>query len=388
MSFFTEQLQAIRAKNLYRQNLTYNPVDAAHVLIENKRYVLLASNNYLGLTHHPRVKAAAIQAISDYGTGSGGARLTTGSHLGFAFLEKEIATFKQTEAAIVFNTGYMANLGTISALMNKDDVIFSDALNHASIIDGCRLSGAKCMVYPHLDMEALEKQLIHTACCGKRLIVSDGVFSMDGDIVPLDEVVRLAEKYQALVMVDDAHATGVLGGGRGTVAHFGLEDKVDIQMGTLSKALGAEGAYVAGSQALIAYLINRARSYIFSTALSPATIAAARAALHEVTTNPSLVKKLLENARFMRSALQAQGIAVENAETPIIPILIGRAEAAVKVAAKLKEAGIIVSAIRPPTVEVGKSRLRLAISAVHEKTELAQAAEEIAIVLQQMEGKI
>lgn len=371
---FAAIVQAIKKSGLYRENPVYTPIDATHVTEGGRRYLVLSSNNYLGFTHHPAVRQAALEAVQAYGTGSGGARLTSGSHPLFRQLEREIAAFKGTEAALVFNTGYMANLGTISALVGEEDTVFSDALNHASIIDGCRLSGARKVVFAHSDLRDLEAKLQQASRGKKRLIVVDGVFSMDGDVTPLEGLAELAQRYDALLMVDDAHATGVLGGGRGTAAHFGLEGAVDIQMGTLSKALGAEGAYVAGRKELIDFLINRARSYIFSTALSPAPVAAALAAVRLLREDASAVRALQENASVMRAALRSQGLRVAEHPTPIIPLVLGTAEAAVRAAARLKERGILLSAIRPPTVAEGQSRLRLAVSAAHVRSELLAAA--------------
>jgi 8-amino-7-oxononanoate synthase len=381
VEFCKKYLTEVRRQALYRKPVSYRPLDAVHVQLEGKMYLSLSTNNYLGLTHSPVVQQAAIDAILRYGTGSGGARLTTGSHPLYESLEQDLAAFKGTEAAVIFNTGYMANVGVISSLTGKGDVIFSDELNHASIIDGCRLSKAHTVVYRHADMTDLAEKLENIPCLGRRLIVTDGVFSMDGDIAPLDEIVRLGNIYQAMVMVDDAHAVGVLGhGGCGTVDYFGLKGKVQIQMGTLSKSLAAEGGYVAGSQDLIAYLINKARSFIFSTALSPATVAAAQAALGELETNPELVKILLGNAQYVREVLTSAGVSVEGSVTPILPIMVGEAALAMEMVALLKERGLLVSAIRPPTVAPGTSRLRLTISAAHNREELAQAVESIIAV--------
>jgi len=379
MDFLQDYLMAVKQKDLYRQTFTYEPVDATHVKCEDKNYLMLASNNYLGLTHHVSVQQAACEAICRYGTGSGGARLTTGTHPDYTCLENELAAFKGVDAAVVFNTGYMANVGTISALMGPEDIVFSDELNHASIIDGCRLAKSRIVVFRHSDMNHLAQCLAQNPCTGRKLIVVDGVFSMDGDIAPLGDITELAEKYGAMVMVDDAHATGVLGRGRGTAAHFGLKDRVHIQMGTLSKAVGAEGGYVAGSRPLIEYLINKARSYIFSTALAPATVAAARAALNIIACNPEIVERLSENARFMRNGLIAAGLTVDQGETPIIPVVVGEAATAVTLAKELRQAGLIITAIRPPTVPVGQSRLRITVSAAHHQQELAQAIEKIAL---------
>lgn len=378
MDFIDTYLQERREFDLYRQPVAYQPVDAAHVLLDHKLHLMLASNNYLGLTHHPQVKQAAVEAIERYGTGSGGSRLTTGSHPLYEVLEQDLAAFKGTEAAVVFNTGFMANIGTISALAGPGDVVFSDEYNHASIIDGCRLSRAKTVVYRHADMEHLQELLAVTPCQGHRLIVTDGVFSMDGDIAPLDIIVELSERYTALVMVDDAHAMGVIGqGGRGTVSHFGLQGRVHVQMGTLSKALASEGGYIAGSSQLISYLINKARSYIFSTAQTPATVAAACAAISVLSGNPELVHKLKTNAAWLRHKLTQAGLTVEGGGTPILPVMVGEAAVAIRMSRELREAGLIVSAIRPPTVSPGTSRLRLTVSAAHTQAELAEAAEKI-----------
>lgn len=374
MESFREYIRSVKEQDLYRKSISYHPLDATHVEEEGKEYLLLASNNYLGLTHSTRVKEATIAAVQQYGTGSGGARLTTGSHPLYAQLERELAKFKGTEAALIFNTGYMANVGIISAMVNQGDVIFSDELNHASIIDGCRLSKGQTVVYRHADMKHLAALLEQTPCSGRRFIVTDGVFSMDGDIAPLPEIVCLGEQYEALIMVDDAHAVGVIGeGGRGTVDYFGLHGRVQIQMGTLSKSLAAEGGYVAGSQELIDYLINKARSFIFSTALGPGTIGAAYAALEELQTNPQLVTILLNNAKYMRTTLLRAGLEVAGTITPILPIMVGQAGLTVKMAEQLKENGLIVSAIRPPTVTPGASRLRLTVSAAHELVDLEKA---------------
>jgi 8-amino-7-oxononanoate synthase len=381
VEFCKKVLSELKEQALYRKPVSYQPLDAVHVQLESKTYLVLSTNNYLGLTHSPVVQQAAVDTVLRYGTGSGGARLTTGSHPLYESLEQDLAAFKGTEAAVVFNTGYMANVGVISSLAGKSDMIFSDELNHASIIDGCRLSKAHTVVYRHADMADLAEKLKNTPCSGRRLIVTDGVFSMDGDIAPLDEIVQLGKAYQAMFMVDDAHAVGVLGhGGCGTVDYFGLKGEVQIQMGTLSKSLAAEGGYVAGSQDLIAYLINKARSFIFSTALSPATVAAAQAALGELKATPELVSSLLGNAQYVREALTSAGVPVEGSVTPILPIKVGEAALAVEMVALLKEEGLLVSAIRPPTVAPGTSRLRLTVSAAHDRKELAQAVESIIAV--------
>ncbi len=379
---FIEKLKILREESLYRSVTNYTPLSATHVSKDGKDYLMMASNNYLGLTHNLQVKEAAKKAVELYGTGSGGSRLTSGSHILFEKLEQELAVFKSAESALVFNTGYMANVGTISGLMSKNDIIISDELNHASIIDGCRLSRAQCMVYPHKDMNALADILkkLYERNDAVKLIVTDSVFSMDGDIAPLDEICYLASKYDALVMVDDAHATGVLGNGHGSAEYFNLKGKIDIQLGTFSKALASEGGFVAAKQVLVDYLINHARSYIFSTALSPADIAAAREALHIIATDNSYVKKLQENVAIMKKYLQKESIEICT-QTPIFPIVVHDNDLALNVAKILYDDGIILSAIRPPTVPKNQSRLRLTVTAAHTKEELHFVAEKLGQIL-------
>ncbi len=379
---FAQQLENLRETSLYRSVTNYTPLSATHVSKDGKDYLMMASNNYLGLTHHPQVKKAAQKAVELYGTGSGGSRLTSGSHILFEALERELALFKSTESALVFNTGYMANVGTVSGLMGKNDVIVSDELNHASIIDGCRLSRADCMVYPHKNMKVLADILkkLHDRSNAVKLIVTDSVFSMDGDIAPLDEICYLADKYDALVMVDDAHATGVLGNGHGSAQYFNLKGKIDIQLGTFSKALASEGGFVAAKQVLVDYLINHARSYIFSTALSPADIAAAREALHIIATDNSYVEKLHRNVAVMEKYLQEEAIEIHT-QTPIFPIIVHDNGLALNVAKTLYDDGIILSAIRPPTVPKNQSRLRLTVTAAHTKEELRLVAKRLGQIL-------
>ena len=289
----------------------------------------------------------------------------------FNELELGIADFKHTEQALVFNTGYMANVGTITALMNKNSIIISDELNHASIIDGCRLSGARIERYNHKDIEHAE-HILKNYKSSHKMIITDGVFSMDGDIAPLDKLYELGKEYNALLMVDDAHSTGVLGNGRGTAHHFGLTD-VDVQLGTLSKALGSVGGYVAGRKELIEYLVNYSRSFIFSTALSPADIGAALEALIIVKNEPLVVKQLNENTAYMANKLQSMGIECDD-ETPIFPIIVGDNERALSLAHELEARGIIITAIRPPTVPVGESRLRMTVTAAHSQEQLDYVA--------------
>ncbi|MDT8904038.1 8-amino-7-oxononanoate synthase [Anaeroselena agilis] len=371
------RLDMLKEAGLHRRLTACGEADEARD--EGSSPLMLASNDYLGLTRHPAVRRAAADAAMRLGGGAGGSRLTTGNHALYAALEEELAAFKGTEAALVFGSGYMANIGTLGALAGGDDVIFSDELNHASIVDGCRLAKARTVVYRHCDPADLAAKLAATPCRGQRFIVTDGVFSMDGDVAPVDEIVAVAGCYGAAVMVDDAHGTGVVGpGGRGTAALFGVGGRVAVQMGTLSKALASEGGYIAGSAVLIEYLVNRARSFIFTTALAPATVAAARAALALLVGEPELTARLRDNAVFLRRALTAAGLAVGTGETPIIPVTVGEAAVAVALAADLRRAGIVVSAIRPPTVPDGSSRLRVTVSAAHTRGELARAAAEVA----------
>lgn len=369
---FRAQLEAKEKEQNKRSIKVYEPIDAVRVKRNNQEFIMMASNNYLGLTHDLRVQQAAKYAVEQYGTGSGGARLTSGTFPLFNELELGIADFKHTEQALVFNTGYMANVGTITALMNKNSIIISDELNHASIIDGCRLSGARIERYNHKDIEHAE-HILKNYKSSHKMIITDGVFSMDGDIAPLDKLYELGKEYNALLMVDDAHSTGVLGNGRGTAHHFGLTD-VDVQLGTLSKALGSVGGYVAGRKELIEYLINYSRSFIFSTALSPADIGAALVALRIIRDEPSVVDTLRDNTVYMAHKLQAMGIDCDD-ETPIFPIVVGENNRALTLARELEERGIIITAIRPPTVPVGESRLRMTVTAAHSKEQLDYVAQ-------------
>ena len=367
--FFKEQLDAKEQNHNLRTLKEYCPIDAVRVKRDDKEYLMMASNNYLGLTFDTRVIDGALKGTKQYGTGSGGSRLVSGTFPLFTELEKELANFKNTEKALVFNTGYMANVGTISAIADKNTIIFSDALNHASIIDGCRLSRGSVKAYSHCDVDELKYLLKQVDCNARKLIVTDGVFSMDGDIAPLDKLYELSRDYNALLMVDDAHATGTIGNGHGTAAYFNLEKEIDIQLGTLSKSLGSVGGYVAANSTIIDYLVNTSRSFIFSTALSPADIGAALAALQVLETDASVLGRLQENVNYMADQLISMGIDATN-ETPIFPILIGRNEDTLAVSEYLYEAGIIGTAIRPPTVPIGESRIRLTVTAAHNKKQI------------------
>lgn len=373
---FQDILAQKKSQQLYRNTKEISSAQAAHIIYQGQNQLMLASNDYLGLIDHPEVKEAAKEAINIYGVGSGGSRLTTGTLPLHNQLETTLASFKHTEKALIFNTGYMANVGIISALGIKDSIIFSDELNHASIIDGCRLSHAKTVVYKHNDMKDLaEKLQEHAGCQG--LIVTDAVFSMGGDIAPLPDIMALAEQYHVLTMVDEAHATGVIGAtGRGIAEHFGLKRQPDVLMGTLSKALAAEGGYVCGSQLLIDYLRNTARSYIFSTSLSPAVLAAATKALELLKNQPSMVHQLQENTRIFCKTLQQEGIEAHS-DTAIVPIVLHDEELALRVAEELNRQNIFISPIRYPTVPKGQAMLRAALMATHTPEELCQAAHTI-----------
>ena len=380
-------------EELEKQNLNRTVDDLRFIsstkAIDNdgKEYLVFGTNNYLGLTHHPDVIKASKDA-STYGTGSTGSRLTTGASFEARELENNISEFKNTESTLIFNTGYMTNLGVIYALTKEKDVIFSDQLNHASIIDGTRISKAKVRVYKHRDTEDLENLIIDEFKSnneGNFFIVSDGVFSMDGDIAPLPELVEISKKYNCTLIIDEAHATGVIGKtGKGTVEYFkdktgnDLSPYVDLQIGTLSKALASEGGFVCGKQVYVDYLINRSRPFIFSTALSPATIASANTALNLLKENSKeYLKNLNENTQLMRKLLTDAGLNIVEGETPIIPIIIGPAELTNKLSEELKKEGTLVSAIRPPSVPKGESRLRLTIIATHTKEEIECTAEKI-----------
>ena len=367
--FFKEQLDSKIENHNLRTLREYCPIDAVRVKRDDKEYLMMASNNYLGLTFDTRVIEGALKGAQQYGTGSGGSRLVSGTFPLFTELERSLAKFKNTEKALIFNTGYMANVGTISAIADKNTIIFSDKLNHASIIDGCRLSRGAVKAYSHCDVDELKYLLKQVDRHARKLIVTDGVFSMDGDIAPLDKLYELSRDYNALLMVDDAHATGTIGNGHGTAAYFNLEKEIDIQLGTLSKSLGSVGGYVAANSTIIDYLVNTSRSFIFSTALSPADIGAALAALQVLETDASVLGHLQENVNYMADQLTSLGIDSTN-ETPIFPILIGSNEDTLTVSDYLYEAGIIGTAIRPPTVPIGESRIRLTVTAAHNKKQI------------------
>jgi glycine C-acetyltransferase len=369
-----EELLRLKDEGLYRWLRTVKGGQGPYIDIDGKKVLNLSSNNYLGLASHPKVKEGFINATKKYGAGAGASRLISGNIEIFEELEKKIAGFKGTETALIFSTGYMANVGIISSLAGKDDLILSDKLNHASIIDGCLLSRAAFKRFPHRDTKKLEELLKNSSGYGQKLIITEGVFSMDGDIAPLPEIVNLSKKYSATLMLDEAHATGVLGkNGKGTMEHFGLKNGVDIIMGTFGKALGVFGAYAAGTEELREYLINKARSQIFTTGLPPGVIGAVIQALDIVEKESGLREQLKENMAFFRKGLQELGFNTMNSETQIIPVLIGDSKVAMKMSEMLIEQGVFAQGIRPPTVPKGYARLRATLMATHTREDLEKA---------------
>jgi 8-amino-7-oxononanoate synthase len=374
MTEIAERLAELRRQGLHRRLRLVEGAQGPCVLLRGQPVLLLCSNNYLGLAGHPLVREAAAEAALRLGAGAGAARLISGNMEPHGQLEERLAEFKGFEQALLFGSGYLANSGTIGALAGRGEVVFSDELNHASIVDGCRLSRAETFVYRHADVEHLEWGLRQV---GERaaLIVTDGVFSMDGDIAPLAALAPLARRYGCRLMVDEAHATGALGpGGRGSVAAAGLSAEVDLVVGTLGKALGSYGAYVCSSAELCEYLLNTARSFIFSTAPPPPALAAAAAALELLEAEPRLVERLGHNAAAFREALDTEGLTAGGIGTQIVPLEVGDAETTMTLCERLLERGVFAQGIRPPTVPAGSSRLRFSLMATHEPAELRQAA--------------
>jgi glycine C-acetyltransferase/8-amino-7-oxononanoate synthase len=373
--FAGRELEARRTAGLDRRIRWIDGVQDTWVTVDGRRALLLCSNNYLGLANHPAVREAATKAAADYGVGAGASRLISGSMRLHRELEEQLAAFKGTDAALLFNSGYHANVGTISTLVGSGDAVFSDELNHASIIDGCRLSGACIRIYRHNDVEHLDTLLAGTVA-RRRLVVTESVFSMDGDSAPLTAICDLAERYDAMVMVDEAHATGVVGPeGRGMVAAEGLQRRVAVQMGTLGKALGTFGAFVAGSRAMTDWLLNTARSFVYTTALPPPVVAAAAAALQIVRTDAERRQRLHDNAQYLRSAFEQLRLGVGAPGSHILPVLIGDAERAVRISERLLSEGVFVQGIRPPTVPPGTARLRVTPMSTHKAEDLAFAVE-------------
>ncbi|GJL50237.1 MAG: 8-amino-7-oxononanoate synthase [Nitrospirales bacterium] len=371
---FEDELDEFTRKHLRRQLKTVNSATAPTITIDGKPVIQLASNNYLGLANHPEVKEAAIQTIQHYGVGSGASRLISGTQTPHHGLETALAHFKATEAALTFGTGYSANTGIIPTLVGSQDLILADRLCHASLIDGCRISQATLRVFHHNDTTHLKQLLEKRSGAQKTLIITEGVFSMDGDIPPLPEIVNLASDFQATLLVDDAHGTGIMGKhGRGIVEHFEIDPNVLIQMGTLSKALGTIGGYVVGSRSLIDYLINTSRSFIYTTAPPSSMAAAAQAAINIIQSDPDRRTRLWQNRDQLYQGLKAMGFQLTNTQSPILPIILSDPQLAVSMSTRLLEHGIYIPAIRPPTVPKGTSRLRLTVTSEHTSAQIETA---------------
>jgi len=378
LAYLADELAELREQKLFRYPKVLTGQQQARAVFDGREVINLSSNNYLGLATHPRMIAAAAGAAQEFGAGSGAVRTIAGTMDIHVELEKKIAAFKHTEAALVFQSGFTANAGTVAAVLGKDDMIISDELNHASIIDGCRLSRAGIRVFPHGDMDGLRKLLDETDAVRDAghhvLVVTDGVFSMDGDIAKLPEIVRAAKEHGAITMVDDAHASGVLGrNGRGTVDHFDLHGQVDIQVGTLSKAIGVLGGYVAGSRTLIDYLIHRGRPILFSTSHPPAVTAACLEAFDILVEEPEIIDKLWENTRFFKKGLEDLGFNTGISQTPITPVIVGEGALAMKLSDRLFEEGVFAQALAFPTVPRGKARVRTIVMATHTQEDLGIA---------------
>jgi glycine C-acetyltransferase len=377
LQYLSDELQKLREQKLYQKLRILETAQRPVARFDGREVINLSSNNYLGLTTHPKLKQKALEAIEKYGVGSGAVRTIAGTMTLHMALEEKIAQFKQVEASVVFQSGFTANAGTVQAILAREDVIISDELNHASIIDACRLSRAEIKVFPHKDVEACEKILQELQNRpGRKLLITDGVFSMDGDIAPLPALVELAEKYGCIMMIDDAHASGVLGRhGRGTVDHYGLHGRVDIQVGTLSKAIGALGGYVCSTRDTIEFLYHRARPFLFSTSHPPSVAATCIAAFEVLEEEPERIEKLWSNTRFFKAGLKKLGFNTGMSETPITPVIVGDAALAHEFSGELFAAGVFAQGIGFPTVPVGKARIRTIVTATHTETELSQALE-------------
>jgi len=371
LAYLSAELASLRAQGLYRRLRVLDTAQRARTSIDHRSVVNLSSNNYLGLTTHPRLRERAATALEQLGVGTGSVRPIAGTMAIHMELEERLAAFKKTEAAVVFQSGFTANAGTVSSILTKDDAIISDELNHASIIDGARLSRATIKVFPHRDVGAARAIIEQLPAQQRKLIITDGVFSMDGDLGALPGLCDLASEFGCVMMVDDAHASGVFGReGRGTVDHFGLHGRVDVQVGTLSKAIGALGGYVAGSRALIEFLYHRARPFLFSTSHPPSVAATCIAALDVLESEPQWIDRLWENARFFKSGLQALGFNTGTSESPITPVIVGDGALAMTLSDRLFEAGVFAQGIAFPTVARDKARVRTIVTATHTQEEL------------------
>jgi len=381
LAFLGAELDALRAQGVYRHLRILEGRQQATATFDGRSVVNLSSNNYLGLTTHPKLIERALAAIRDFGVGSGSVRTIAGTMAIHMELERRLAVFKNVEAVVVFQSGFAANAGTVSAILTKDDVIISDELNHASIIDGCRLSKAAIKVFPHKDAGAARKILEGLPAAQRKLLITDGVFSMDGDLGVLPELCALAEEFGCIMMVDDAHASGVFGkNGRGTIDHFGMHGRVDIQVGTLSKAVGSLGGYVAGSQTLIEFLYHRARPFLFSTSHPPSVAATCIAALDILEQEPQIIERLWDNTRFFKAGLVKLGFNTGLSQSPITPVIAGEGSRAMKLSDRLFEEGVFAQGIAFPTVARDKARVRTIVTAAHTKDELQFALDKFAKV--------
>jgi glycine C-acetyltransferase len=381
LTFLSRELDTLKQQGLYRTLRVLEGEQKPKTTFDHRQVVNLSSNNYLGLTTHPLLRERALEATRRLGVGSGLVRWIAGTMDVHMELEQRLAVFKQTEAVVVFQSGFAANAGTVAAVLSKDDVVISDELNHASIIDGCRLSRAAIKVFPHKDAAAARRIVSELPPAQRKLLITDGVFSMDGDLGALPALCDIAEEYGCIMMVDDAHASGVFGrNGRGTIDHFGMHGRVDIQVGTLSKAIGALGGYVAGSRALIEFLYHRARPFLFSTSHPPAVAAACIAALDVLEQEPQIIEQLWENTRFFKSGLQALGFNTGLSESPITPVIVGDGALAMKLSDRLFQEGVFAQGIAFPTVARDKARVRTIVTATHTRDELQFALDVFAKV--------
>jgi glycine C-acetyltransferase len=381
LGYLSEELESLKQQGLYRRLRILQDEQKARTTIDDRSVVNLSSNNYLGLTTHPRLREAALEALKKYGVGTGSVRTIAGTMDIHMALERKLADFKSTEAVVVFQSGFTANAGTVSAILTKDDVIISDELNHASIIDGSRLSRATIKVFPHRDVAAARRILEQLPTTQRKLLITDGVFSMDGDVGPLPELCDLAEEFGCVMMVDDAHASGVFGrNGRGTIDHFNCHGRVHVQVGTLSKAIGALGGYVAGSRALIDFLYHRARPFLFSTSHPPSVAATCMAAIDLLMDEPEIIDRLWQNTRFFKAGLQQLGFNTGISESPITPVIVGDGALAMTLSDRLFDAGVFAQGIAYPTVARDRARVRTIVTATHTRDELQFALDAFARV--------
>jgi glycine C-acetyltransferase len=381
LAYLGEELDTLKQQGLYRRLRILEDEQKAHTTFDGRSVVNLSSNNYLGLTTHPRLRQRALDALQKYGVGSGSVRTIAGTMSIHMELERKLAEFKKTEAVVVFQSGFTANAGTVSSILSKEDIIVSDELNHASIIDGARLSRAAIRVFPHRDIAAARKILQELPAGPRKLLITDGVFSMDGDLGPLPDLCNLAEEYGAIMMVDDAHASGVFGkNGRGTVDHFDCHGRVHVQVGTLSKAMGALGGYVAGSQSLIEFLYHRARPFLFSTSHPPSVAATCIAAVDVLLEEPQIIDRLWENTRLFKDGLRKLGFNTGISESPITPVIVGEGALAMKLSDRLFAEGVFAQGIAFPTVARDKARVRTIVTATHTRQELQFALDVFARV--------